>query len=384
MKRFRWCFKAPIIPILLAAFATGCVNKHDEPASSAPPAEAERTVLVYMVANNDLGARGWDDADIAEMQKAAAGGGLGDGRLILMHQAPGGKSVLKEVNAAGGIDTLRIYDPSDSPLSIGRMRSMFGDMRELAPARHYGLVLWSHGTGWLDDGMAEPSGQKRAFGLDGNRQMKITSLARALDDQDFDYVYFDCCHMASVEVAYELRHATSRIVASVTELPLGGMPYDTNVPLLIQGRLQEVAEATFRSYDEMSGSGRTCTISVIETDRLDRLAEATRNLYASAVPLPENTLPQAFERTATCRHFDFAHYAGLIASDATALAEWQDALEAAVSYEAATPRIFNTLTIHHHCGLSTYVARTPADLETRGYSGLQWATKVATALPWLQ
>ena len=47
-----------------------------------------------------------------------------------MHQAPGGKSVLKEVNAAGGIDTLRIYDPSDSPLSIGRMRSMFGDMRE--------------------------------------------------------------------------------------------------------------------------------------------------------------------------------------------------------------------------------------------------------------
>ncbi|MDE6161183.1 MAG: hypothetical protein K2F77_05955, partial [Muribaculaceae bacterium] len=52
-----------------------------------------------------------------------------------------------------------------------------------------------------------------------------------------------------------------------------------------------------------------------------------------------------------------------------------------VIYQAATPKIFNIITVRRHCGLSTFVVRTPDDMSDRGYSSLQWAADVATALP---
>ena len=246
-----------LVFILCIAFCfASCGNKDDEPAPT-PPATAERTLLVYMVANNDLGQRGYDDADITEMRAAARSGGLGKGRLLLMHQSSKGRSVLKEINTKGNIDTLLIYDDAEPTVSIARMTRVFDDMKRLAPAETYGLVLWSHGSGWLEDGWADPdAGKKRAFGLDGTRSMNITSLAQALQGRGFDYVYFDCCHMASVEVAYELRNATDYIVGSVTELPNYGMPYDANIPLLLKREpdLKGAAANTFNLYDEKTGS----------------------------------------------------------------------------------------------------------------------------------
>lgn len=369
---------------LTASLLCACSDrKSDEPVPT-PPATAGRTVLVYMVASNDLGQRGYDDADITEMRKAARNGGLGDGRLLVMHRDSKRQSVLKEITAAGTVDTLLVYDDADPAVSIASMERCFSDMKRLAPAGQYGLVLWSHSSGWLEDGWADPDdGRLRGFGLDGDKTMNITALAKALDGQGFDYVYFDCCHMASVEVAYELRHATDYIVGSATELPNYGMPYDLNVPLLTakEPHLKEAAANTFRSYDEKVGSGRSCTISVIATEALDALAEATRRVCASAAPLPAGKSPQAFER-GTCRFFDMEEYMELIYTDEAALRMWRDALKGAVLYSAATPSIFNRLDIKRHCGLSTYTPRSSADMNIHGYGRLLWAADVASTLPW--
>ena len=374
-----------LIFILCIAFSiASCGNKGDEPAPT-PPATAERTLLVYMVANNDLGQRGYDDADITEMRAAARSGGLGKGRLLLMHQSSKGRSVLKEINAKGNIDTLLIYDDAEPAVSIARMTRVFDDMKRLAPAKTYGLVLWSHGSGWLEDGWADPdAGKKRAFGLDGTKSMNITSLAQALQGRGFDYVYFDCCHMASVEVAYELRNTTDYIVGSVTELPNYGMPYDANIPLLLKREpdLKGAAANTFNLYDEKTGSGRTCTISVISTGALDDLAAATRLVYTTATPLNSGATPQAFERGTTCRFFDMEDYMERIATDRQALDKWREALRRSVLYSAATPEIFNRLDIKRHCGLSTFTPRSAADMNLYGYNSLQWATDVAGTLPW--
>lgn len=363
-----------------------CGDHNDEPAPGPEkPSKVPRTVLVYMVAHNDLGSRGWDAADITEMRTAASTGGLGRGRLVVMHQSSKGESVLKEITADGTVDTLKVYDTSEAAVSIARMRRVCEDVRELAPADAYGMVLWSHGTGWLDNGMPDSyNGPQRAFGLDGGKQMSVTSLAKALDGQGFDYVYFDCCHMASVEVAYELRHATPVIVGSTCELPNAGMPYDENIPMLMQGDAAGAAANTFRYYNEMAGSGRTCTMSVIRTAALDDLAEATRRVYATAAPLPAGSMPQAFERTGTCRLFDLEDYVERVATDADALAAWKDALGRSVTYAAATPAIFSTLKIARHCGLSTFVVKSAADMSDKNYYRLQWAADVAATLPWAQ
>lgn len=369
---------------LAVALASCGDKKGDEPTPPAASTTAVRTVLVYMVANNDLGQRGYDDADISEMREAARNGALKDSRLLVMHQDEKGNSVLKEINRKGGVDTLCVYDKAEPAVSIARMERCFADMKRLAPAKAYGLVMWSHGSGWLEDGWADPDkGIRRGFGLDGSKTMNITSLAKALDGQDFDYVYFDCCHMASVEVAYELRHATPLIAGSVTELPNFGMPYDENVALLAAATpdLTKAAANTFRSYDEKIGSGRSCTISVIDTRQLDDLAEATRRVYATARPLEEGERPQPFEG-GKCRFSDMDHYMELIATDATALQAWRETLGRTVRYSAATPSIFNKLDIDRHCGLSTYTPRSAADMASYGYAGLRWASDVAATLPW--
>lgn len=372
------------IILLLTLILAACSDSKDTPDPA--PATVERTVLVYMVAHNsDLGGKGWDAADITEMKQGAAVGALGRGRrLIVMHQNSQGLSVLKEITAEG-VDTLKIYDDTEPSISIARMRRVFDDMRALAPARHYGLVLWSHGTGWLQNGWADPddkTGKQRAFGLDGGKQMNVTALAKALDGQGFEYIYFDCCHMASVEAAYELRHTTPLIAASTIELPNPGMPYHENLEYLAAGDVAAAAANTFRYYDEFSGSSRTCAMSVIATDGLDALAAATRTLYASATPLPESTEPQRYERGKQCYLYDLDHYAELISQSADALAQWRKALDNVVVYKAATPKVFSTLTISRHSGLSTGLIREPADMTTLGYSDLQWASDAASALPW--
>ena len=366
--------------LLFIAAATSSCGEKNEPAP--PPAEVERTVLVYMVAHNNLGQRGWDAADISEMRTAASAGGLHGGRLLVMHQNSEGNSVLKEINSRGEVDTLFVYGADGTSVSIARMRRVFDDMRRLAPARHYGLVLWSHGTGWLQNGISDPDDtRRRAFGLDGAGQMNVTALSRAVEGQNFDFIYFDCCHMASVEVAYEMRHATPLIIGSVAELPNPGMPYDENIPLLMQGKATDAAANTFRSYDELHGSSRTCTMSAIATAGLDRLAAATRALYATAAPLPAGTMPQHFERTSRCRLYDLLHYAELIGTDAAAMDEFRAALADVVLYQAATPFIFNDITVSRHSGLSTFVVKDADDMNERGYSSLKWASDVASSLP---
>ena len=104
-------------------------------------------------------------------------------------------------------------------------------------------MLWSHGDGWLQNGSDDKTlpGLDQApedgaavldvpsvagWGMENSRKMKVSTLARTLEQsQPIDFVYFDCCYMASVEVAYEMRRATPVIVGSVIELPAEGMPY---------------------------------------------------------------------------------------------------------------------------------------------------------------
>lgn len=368
-----------MVPLL-----TAC---HDEP-DPAPVPTVDRTVLVYMVASNNLGAGRYDLSDISEMQKAAQAGDITDGRLLVYHVPSSGDPVLKEVTASG-VDTLVMYDSETLSVSSKRMRAVFDDMQRLAPARDYGLVLWSHGSGWLQDGIDDEldnAGDKvapLAFGQDKGQKMNLTTLARTLEGQNFSFVYFDCCYMGSVEVAYELRHATPLIVGSPSELPVNGMPYDRNVRCFFAPEvdLLTAARNTFDYYDNEFGSGRTCTISVINTAALDGLAAAVRDIYSSAsAPWPAGYKPQRYMTEARCYHFDLAHYMEALAADEARLAEFSKAMSKAVLFEAATPYLWNRLEIKSHCGLSTYIFENEAQSRIKGYNTTSWFSDVASVL----
>lgn len=379
---------------------TASCDSHSDPMPDPEPGPAEpaaRTLLVYMVANNNLGSY-WhsDAADIDEMQAAARQGVLGDNRLLVYHSNYVGDSiVLKEVLKDGSIDTLKIYDPGTLSVTKRQMRQVISDMQELAPADDYGLVLWSHSMGWTQDGVLEPieaelqssrSAIAYSFGQDKGQKMNITSLAEALDGAGFSFVYFDCCYMGSVEVAYQLRNVTSYIVAGPTETPIPGMPYHLNLKYLLapEPDLVAAAKSTFDYYNN-DYTIYDCPISaaVYDTSKLDALADVTARVYEQAsVPYPDGYLPQKYggASPATSYFFDLEHYVRAICDDDDLFDTWQAALHDVVLYSACSSSIWGKYDVKSSCGLSTFIMKVVSDARTAGYNQLEWYTDVASKL----
>lgn len=363
-----------LLPLLLVA-----CDSADEPQ---PVPTTPRTVLVYMVANNNLGSAGFDRADLEEMQQAVNAGQLNGGRLLVYHCSATSDPVLKEVTPEGTVD-LKTYDSSTASVTSERMLEVFDDMYALAPADDYGLILWSHADGWLQEGLdddldlndTEIELNPKAFGYDRGRKMKITTLGRTLEKAHFSFVYFDCCYMGAVEVAYELRRATDIIVASPSEVPSNGMPYDQNVKCFFEAvpDLTTAARNTFEYYDALTGQNRTCTMSVINTAGLEALADATRQIMASAPTfMPEGFEPQKYMLENRCYHFDLAQYVDALEVDDTLKSKWYNALATIIMYEAATPMLWDVIPVDHHCGLSTYIINKPSATTIKGYDTTSW------------
>ena len=60
---------------------------------------------------------------------------------------------------------------------------------------------------------------------DGSAMMTIDGLASATADRDIDVIALDGDNMASIEVAYELRHSTRYLVGTQQDMPIDGLPY---------------------------------------------------------------------------------------------------------------------------------------------------------------
>ena len=229
--------------ILGAVMALGlwsCSDK-EEPA---PAPVADRTVLVYIVAANSLGInytsggtlyRAVDSLDIEEMTTAIVDNRvLGNQRWIVFHSTYT-DSKLIEISAAG-TRVLKTYS-NESAVSMARMEQVITDTKAFAPARKYGIVLWSHADGWLENGVSEDL-NPLSFGYHSGKRMNLTSLRMVLEGKGFDFIYFDCCLMGGIEVAYELRHCADYIVACPSELPRDGSDYVVNVKEIADGSEQ--------------------------------------------------------------------------------------------------------------------------------------------------
>lgn len=362
------------------------------PAQPQPIADADnhRTTLVYMVANNNLNS--FATADIKEMCEAMRNMAAPTGRLLVYYAPLTHAPQLLEIMPGGEKTVLIQYDSSISSATIERMQQAIADTKELAPAPGYGLVLWSHGTGWMnDDGVIDESGYEsgittQSFGADGyynTKRMSITSLAKALDGTKWDFIYFDCCHMATVEVIYQLRHATDHMIASAAEIGGEGMPYDLNVPVFLDPRLDvaEVMNNTFgyyKTYQPDNGDDG-CTISFINTTTIDDLASATREIYlryGSAIP---SYTPVTYCRTALTgvkRIYDMYDYISALCPDHELLSRWQEAFGRVVARHLTTGSVYFMNADKFH-GLGTNILDAASESEIFGYDTMQWWHDVA-------
>ena len=369
---------------LLLAMIVLLTSCSDEPNEPAQP--ARRTILVYMIATNSLGTNERDHQDLDEMDQAVAAGAL-DGCRLLVYRV--GKDTeqpelfeIKQDKKGNAVHNLLNTYASTQGASVTpeRMRQVIADMKTEAPASEYGLVLWSHGTGWALSITTKAGIGMKGFGEDNGATMTLTDLAQGIPTATFEWIYADVCYMACVEVAYELRNHCHYFVGYTTEIPSQGMPYDQTLPLLCHttSDLAGACRLTYEYYNAKTDQNRTFTGVVVNCTQLDALADVCRRIQANAIPLATVSGMQYYNINGSRFFYDFLQYYRAICPE-NLRGELDEAYSQAVTYKVATPTIFNRIIIDpdHFSGLSTYIPGTSPGVNESYYTNLAWARAIA-------
>ncbi len=363
------CFKSFLLVLLLSSLLFSC--KDDNSIGMPLPKE---TVIVYMAADNDLSDAAIDN--INEMEAAFAG--ENKNLLVFMDLGFEQSHVIKITHD----ETNEIISPSvltyanQNSASAEVLQAVIGDIINLYPSESYGLILWSHGTGWLPPVKT----QTKSFGRDGRSEIEIKELEAALPSNIFDYIIFDACLMGSVEVAYQLRHKASYILASPTEILASGFPYaNIIVPLFdrnknTQQRLESIASEYMDYYQSEPGRRQSASISLIKTDALSSLASITSQLlnsYGLQKWDYKQDYTQRLDVFESALTFDFRDFLYNNYPDA-ALAAIDQQLNNTVLYKAHTEEFIGIYSINNFCGLSCYIPQVEEIELNEYYQTLDW------------
>ena len=351
-------------------------EKEEEPQV---PLVAGRTVLVYFAADNNLS--GSVEGDIAAMEEGLLHTDMHNGNLLVYVDKKGqSPQLLRLVQEGDSIrrELIEEYAIDHASATAERLHQVLQQVTDTYPSDRYGLVLWSHGTAWLP---FDYKNYLRLFGTDtGNHFMSVNDLTAALSDYHFDFLLFDACYMASLEMAYALRHCTDYLIASPTEVLADGFPYQLFMQDLFtpEANVVDIATQFYTYYQSSYG-----TVSVTKTAELADLATACRAIFQGkseeelfAVPVQELQIMEYLTGNVHAL-YDCADYMRQLATDAQ-YEEFQSCLDRAVIYKATTPKsayayAYGTcLSINRFSGLSIYVPQAELAELNSWYQQLEW------------
>jgi len=355
---------------LLALALTSCIKDLVEPMP-----EPVRVLLVYVGTDSNLA--GLEQAKIEGLREGWTGNP--NDRIIVYRDTRGADARLMEISnlAPGGPPRQIATYGTENSASAEVFSRVIADVIDMYPnADSYGLLVFSHASGWLPQGvynvfasgkipdlalsysgntphsrsviinggyghdestygysgLTGSSPHSRSVIIDGNEEMELKDFAGAIPDGVFDYIVFEACFMAGIEVAYELRNKAPLILASSAEIVDPGFApvYSSATARLMGVNLEGFGQRVFKhtlTYADNSPQ-RSATYSVIRTAALDALAafigqncDLSRELTAA-----ELAGIQRFDRlTNATLFFDFEdYYARLLNTNGTGFTDGKD------------------------------------------------------------
>lgn len=313
------------------------------------------------------------------------------------------------------LDTLFVFGEKDQLTNPETFRKGMQFIADKFPSDHYGLMVSSHGTGWLPEGYydnpdeeeqpfwaASPLGKRdrqsetiqarrdlpmtKSFGCEAYYDSKGKTRTSELNLQQIpsaipmhlDYLIFDACLMGCVETAWELRTCTDRIIFSQAEVLTSGFDLSTFTKRLLMSPIPDIdgfAEDYFRYYDEGKGGSKSATISAIDCTRMGNLAKVCSRLfdtYRSGIDGVDASKVQGYFRSGKHWFYDLEDIllkSGISASDQAALSA---ALGECVTYKNATPDFLGSFNINHHCGFSMCLPNKCSNSLKEFYKTLAW------------
>ena len=288
-----------LISITMLLLLTAC---HKDSNETPEPATAQRTVMAYIAADNNLST--YAISDIWEMEEGASQLGSGSTMVLFVDKRYNSEYpfIAKLTgNRNAPLDTLYKYDSERYDSDPAVFREALQKMMQLCPSKEYALVLWGHSTGWMvDSDTIASQAPHRAYGYDdGNKTwMNITQMAAALDGlPKLKFIFADCCNMACIEAAYELRNHTEYLIGSPAEIPGRGAPYHKLVKDLFNTSptfYQNIIDTYYDYYTNPANlddtekytwpymtDGYSVPLAAINTACLPQLANATHDLIAN-------------------------------------------------------------------------------------------------------
>lgn len=392
-----------LIPLCAIVLLAGCSNESPTPDPQPIPTSSNRVVLAYLVANNNLEDDiltnvQWMYQSLAEVTdtctllvyfKGQSASTYVSGAKILKYQADGHGYINEEPILTGKDRTsqniIAQAETHDAASGLATdpevMSTNFEKMKQLAPAKNYGIIFESHGTGWLPAGTSKA----RSFGQDGSTSNSInmpemaSALETAFPDKNVDFILFDACMMGTAEVCYELRNATRYCIASVMESPADGFPYHLFLNKLYEDEVDYVyvCDETIRFNTQQGSWG---TYAVVDCSQMEQLADATKKQLAAHADAVASLDISSLVQYGAYKFTQFSYDMGYLVktlNGGTMPDEYQQALDKAVTYKICMEESYGGITPRKDtfCGLGMYLPDRSISVNWDAYyPSLAWYT----------
>ena len=290
MRFLKYIFCLVLASVLIAACKKENADTKTEPEEVYGTTDG-RTVLVYMVSDNDMANQSM--VDLREMLAGAKYIGKKDHLVVYLDDTSLPR--IYDITAANvGVsykDLTPVYSFEEEVNSCSRQQLawVLDYVKGHYPAKSYGMVMWSHGSGWipsLPSTNEKTWGVKtRVFGMDYDNNVSSRVTAKKMDIADIrdamegfdkvDYLIFDVCFMQSVEVLYTLKDVARVVIGSPAEVPGDGAPYNTMMrPMFEDDFAEDIVLTYYTDYKNSVNYG--ILLSAVDCEKMEAFAQATR------------------------------------------------------------------------------------------------------------
>lgn len=338
------------------------------------PVPVKKVLLVYLAADNSLSGEGHDKLE--DIRKGWIS--IPDSRILIYQDVTDASPRLLEMGTNNTITTIEEYEFENSadPQILQRVITK---SKTLYPQATFNLLVFSHASGWLPTGSYNnPS--LRSVVMDGKDEMELSDFAAAIPDNTFEYIVFEACHMAGVEVAYQLRDKARYIAASSAEIISPGFTntYQEHIGELVYGNPIKFMQQAFDNFDNQTGYMRSATFSVIETSGVEALAEFIQANCNMSEEIDISDI-QHFDRYNLQLFFDFSDYYSRLLETQAQRQQLKKQIDDIVVWKASTPNFmlqYGGFTINQHSGLTTYIKQEQYTRLNDSYTALSWYKKI--------
>ena len=347
----------------------------------------ERTVLVYVALDNNLSGEmsdvhaslmeGWKNSDKK-------------GNLLIFADSRGeDKPLLINIKKRSNeviADTIFRY-PEENSASPELLARVINDIKVLFPAESYGMLLFSHASGWLPEGVFKNPFKletsfnnnrsipvSRSIFEDNGREMEFADFVDAIPDGMFEFIASEMCFMSSVETAYALRNKTKYLLASAPEVLSPGFApiYKTSLDLLYkpEADLKGFAEAFFDYFNGLQDAHQSAAISLVKTSEMEPLAALVSEINLKLTQEVIDKVQYYDRKGKPHLFFDFRDYIDQVATSEQ-MKELDLLLDKAVLFKRNTPKLIN-INITKHSGLSVYIPQEALPRLNKAYKETDW------------